>query len=233
MADLYLVRHGQASFGQAVYDRLSRIGETQARHLGAWLAQTDVTPDAVATGGMTRHTRTAALCLESAGGPDRQSWHILDGLREYDHDAVVARHRPDLADPVAMHAALAKLGDPRRAFQSMYVEAVARWTGGHHDADYAESWPVFRARVLAALRSLVALPAQRIFAFTSGGPIMVVTQHLLGVPDERAFELTWPLVNTGLTRLRFSAGGDKVTLATYNAHPHLDVRRDPALVTYV
>ena len=36
MSTLYLVRHGQASFGTDNYDRLSAIGEEQARELGRY-----------------------------------------------------------------------------------------------------------------------------------------------------------------------------------------------------
>ena len=37
MAAIYLVRHGQASFGAADYDQLSARGEQQAQLLGQWL----------------------------------------------------------------------------------------------------------------------------------------------------------------------------------------------------
>ncbi len=38
MALLFLVRHGQASFGQAHYDQLSDQGRQQARWLGEYFA---------------------------------------------------------------------------------------------------------------------------------------------------------------------------------------------------
>ena len=232
MADLYLVRHGQASFGAADYDRLSPLGERQSRLLGQWLKTCGIVPDAIACGGMRRQLDTAALCIAEAGGPIWDEWSILDGLGEYDHDSVVARHRPEWADPQVMHAALARTDNPRRAFHAMYLEAVARWTDGAHDDDYSEPWPAFKARVIDGLRKLVAGEARTLFAFTSGGPITAIIQHLLGLPDDRAFEMNWPLVNAGVTRLRFTKGTGAVTLATYNAHPHLDQAGDAGLVTY-
>ena len=39
-------------------------------------------------------------------------------------------------------------------------------------------------------------------------------------------------VRAGVTRLRFSRDTGTVTLATYNAHPHLDAEAEPGLVTY-
>ena len=41
MSVLTLVRHGQASFFAADYDRLSPAGEGQARHLGDYWARQD------------------------------------------------------------------------------------------------------------------------------------------------------------------------------------------------
>ena len=37
MGTLYLVRHGQASFGAANYDQLSELGQRQCAQLGAWM----------------------------------------------------------------------------------------------------------------------------------------------------------------------------------------------------
>ena len=232
MADLHLVRHGQASFGAADYDKLSSRGERQSRLLGEWLATCGVVPDVVATGPQRRQIDTAALCLDVCGGPAREAWLRLDGLGEYDHDTVVAVYEPRYADGAAMHAEFAARENPRRAFHTMYVKAIARWTGGAHDADYPEPWPVFKARVVDGLRRLVATEAGCVVAVTSGGPITAIVQHILGLPDARAFELNWPLVNAGVTRLRFGREAGAVTIATYNAHPHLDRASEPALITY-
>lgn len=232
MADLLLVRHGQASFGEAVYDELSPLGRRQAQLLGGWWRRCGLRPDLVATGRPRRQVDTAALCLAESGGPAQADWLVLDGLGEYDHEAVVAVARPEFADPAALRAHLAFEAHPRRAFHEIYVEAIARWVGGAHDGDYAESWSAFKARVLAGLTALLRPEARTIAAFTSGGPITAIIQHLLAVPDAKAFDANWPLVNAGLTRLRFSAESGAVSLATYNAHPHLDETGEADLVTF-
>jgi broad specificity phosphatase PhoE len=38
MGNLYLVRHGQASFGAADYDQLSELGQRQSVRLGEYFA---------------------------------------------------------------------------------------------------------------------------------------------------------------------------------------------------
>jgi broad specificity phosphatase PhoE len=59
MAVIYLIRHGQASFGQDDYDCLSEQGTLQATHLGNSLAKRQITFDKVIIGGMLRHRQTA------------------------------------------------------------------------------------------------------------------------------------------------------------------------------
>jgi broad specificity phosphatase PhoE len=39
MGQLYLIRHGQASFGAEDYDNLSELGHQQAQQLGAYFKQ--------------------------------------------------------------------------------------------------------------------------------------------------------------------------------------------------
>ena len=58
MGTLYLVRHGQASFGEADYDRLSELGHKQSRRLGEYFAAKGITFDAVVTGTLRRHAET-------------------------------------------------------------------------------------------------------------------------------------------------------------------------------
>jgi len=61
---LWLVRHGQASFGEEDYDRLSRLGMEQSRVPGTHCARTGLRFDAVYSGEMKRQRDTAGLVLE-------------------------------------------------------------------------------------------------------------------------------------------------------------------------
>jgi broad specificity phosphatase PhoE len=60
---IYLVRHGQASFGAANYDQLSPLGERQGALLGRWWRQTGVAAPSVVVGAMQRHLREATVAL--------------------------------------------------------------------------------------------------------------------------------------------------------------------------
>ena len=59
MAQLLLVRHGQASFGASDYDKLSDLGVEQSRALGQFWARCDLPIDNMIAGSMRRHRETA------------------------------------------------------------------------------------------------------------------------------------------------------------------------------
>src|SRR5439155_26080458 len=61
MSVLTLVRHAQASFPAAEYDRLSEVGQTQASLLGEYWAGRRLLFDEVYTGPRTRQRHTAEL----------------------------------------------------------------------------------------------------------------------------------------------------------------------------
>ena len=70
MGTLYLVRHGQASFGADDYDQLSPLGRRQAVRLGEYLRQRfereGVQIDTVLMGSLRRHRQTWEGLAEGA-----------------------------------------------------------------------------------------------------------------------------------------------------------------------
>jgi broad specificity phosphatase PhoE len=226
---IYLIRHGQASFGKTEYDELSEMGVAQSHALGEALRARAPQVDAVFCGTQRRHRQTAKACL-CAYGDSKPPQETAD-LNEYDSDEIVARFEPRYADRQAMLAELSKAGDLRRAFQEMFVKAVARWVSGQHDSDYTEPWPVFRARCTRALDRMVeSLGASKTaLVFTSGGPISAVAQALLRIPDTHAFQINWTLVNCGVTKVIYGARGKH--LITLNEHAHFEGEHS-AFITY-
>jgi broad specificity phosphatase PhoE len=236
VGQIYLVRHGQASFGAADYDKLSATGIEQARLLGSWFASCQQRFGQSVTGSLRRHRETADACLGAMPEPLKPAQAPADpDFDEYDHTEVLVRHRPAFADAEAANAILAREDNPRRAFQQIFDAAMARWMGGQHDAEYRESWPAFRARCVRALRRLVADAgtAQTAIVFTSGGPIAAICQELLGFPDRRAAELNFSLVNSAVTKLLYRSGDpERVSLSYLNNFAHLEQTGRAHTITY-
>ena len=232
MSTIYVVRHGQASFGGKDYDRLSPIGEEQSRALGCWIRQCRLKLDRVVVGGNRRHWQTAQCCLAMIpGAPPETEWRRMENFSEFDGVDVVKCFRPDLSGPEQIDSWLAGAVDARREFQTVFGPAFARWVRGHHDG-YAESYASFRERCWKGLLELLENGggSGTRWVFTSGGPISAMVQNALAIPNERLPELTWTLVNTGVTKFLCRAG--KVSAATVNQYPHLEQTNKPEWITY-
>lgn len=224
MSAIYLIRHGQAHFGSADYDRLTPLGVEQAQVLGAALRERLPEPDAVYSGAMKRQQDTAAHCLAAMDRPAQ--WTVEAGFDEYDHRQIVDRQ----LDRAAM-SALNSASDRLRAFETLFVTAMQRWQFGAHDADYAESWAAYRARCLAALERVEAALAgsQTAFVFTSGGVIACIAQAVLEFPQERYAAFNWRLANAAITKLVCGRNGRFIS--TLNEHAHFEGAQS-RLLTY-
>lgn len=221
MANIILIRHGQAGFGKVNYDQLSDLGWLQAEQVGKALAARGFEAGRVFFGNMRRHQET----LEGA----KKHWQSFgpvgedSGFNEFDSDEVIACAFPQFKHKAALGAWLLTQSDKRKAFQELFAKAVERWTGGEHDADYQESWPHFQQRVITALHCATATSnGKDIAIFTSGGPITVIAQYCLGLNNTQAFDLNWMLVNASLTQCLYSKNNpEKIGLASFNEQQHL------------
>ncbi|SEH53989.1 histidine phosphatase family protein [Magnetospirillum fulvum] len=230
MGQVYLVRHGQASFGSRDYDRLSPLGEEQSRMLGRWFSTAELGIDRVVTGGLRRHLQTAEAFL--AARTDAPLPLTQDGgFDEFDFLDVLRCFRPELDSHDSIRGFLAAGENPRRDFQTVFSAAVARWAGGGHDGEYRESWSVFRDRCVAAFRRQIeaAPKAGGTVIFTSGGPIAAICQHLLGLSDEATVGLNNILVNSGVTRILHDRA--RASLLSLNSFAHLETGGDKSKIT--
>lgn len=248
MAQIYLVRHGQASFGSENYDQLSALGSEQAKHLGRWWAARDLSVARVVTGTLQRHLQTARACMAELHGTteaqlSQDSWQSDPGFNEYHHHEVLARHVPLFDDPAEVKRFLLTTPNGKHAFQEIFAAAIARWMSGRFDHEYCEAWQTFRQRCIAALeRQILQASApqseKNIVIFTSGGTISAICQHLLDFPDARFAELNWSLVNSAVTRLHLQPADEegkpaRLALAYLNNFSHLEQSNQPEQITYV
>jgi broad specificity phosphatase PhoE len=231
MGTLLLVRHGQASAFEDNYDRLSTLGEKQARMLGESWRRRGFQLDRVFAGPRVRQQRTAEIAAEAGGLPPPV---VVKDLDEMGVEPLFREHLPDL---FANHAHLAALGDAMlaadgdqsraREFARLFEAVLQLWLRGEVSAPGVESWLEFRARVRHAL-SLVRAEArgQRIAAFTSAGPVASAVQLALGADDDTTLSLAFRVRNSSVSEFIFS--GERFSLASFNETPHLP---DAALVT--
>jgi broad specificity phosphatase PhoE len=239
MGQLVVVRHGQASLMKAEYDELSEHGQVQATALGTYFAAQGWGFDAVYAGPARRHRDTAALAGEAMRAADRP-WPATLELPELDeHDAFALLRaaaasalgrEPEIA--AGQQALLAARSPAERSgsFQRLFEAVMTRWMQGSFEPPGVETWPHFRARVLAGLDIITAAGPQRAraVAFSSVGPLAVLLQRALQTDDAASFRTAWRLRNASLTAFVFDGTG-RFTLDAFNALPHL---ADPTTWTF-
>jgi broad specificity phosphatase PhoE len=212
MGTLYLVRHGQASFGADDYDNLSELGHRQSRRLGEYFAERGLHFDGLIAGTLRRHKQTMAGILQ---GMDRAGAHLdWDGLNEYDSEALIATvhpgklPRPDSPELYRHHFRLLR-------------DAMARWMAGATQPVGMPSYADFVAGVAGALDHVRANHfGQNVLVVTSGGPISTAVGHVLGTRPEITIDLNMRIRNTAITEFAFTP--KRHSLVSFNAIPHLD-----------
>jgi len=237
MSRLLLVRHGQASFLEQDYDKLSATGETQARLLGEYWAGRRIPFDHVYSGPRRRQLDTARIAGEAyrkAGLPWPET-EIMKEFDEYSGEAVLERSLPGLVEstPVIrdLYAAFGAAPDHRakhRTFQQMFEIVIGKWAAGEIIVEGVETWADFVARVYRGLAMLASGgPGQQVAVFSSGGPVGVTVYCDLTATTENTLQAAWMARNGSVHEFLFS--GERFTMSSFNAAPHLD---DPALLTY-
>lgn len=236
MGSIYLIRHGQASFGAEDYDVLSPLGHRQSSALGDYLSQLDIRFDRCVSGAMKRQQDTARTTLQRiADRADREMppIEVDPAFNEFPADAVIQAHMPELlqVEPNALHI-LSNAASHRREFQRLFSYVIQRWVSGEHEKEGLESWQGFVERVRQGLERLLneADRKDRIAIFTSGGTITALLQLAIEVPPIKAFEMNWQIVNTSLSQLKFR--DRELALASFNSHVHLELMKNPELITY-
>ncbi|KAB1947923.1 histidine phosphatase family protein [Brevibacterium linens] len=216
MSVLYLVRHGQASFGTDDYDRLSDLGKEQSRITGRFLASQGLEPDRIIHGEMLRQRQTAEGLLAGLGRD--VDAHVDAGWNEYaawELTGVLT----DL-DPRAQHDS--------KIFQGELERGAARWASGEHDEDYTETYNQFTSRVERALADAVAAmeSGQSAIVVSSAGAIAWTAARLIGGGFDQWMAFNRVTINTGITKIITGRGG--TSLISFNDHGH----QDPKNATY-
>jgi broad specificity phosphatase PhoE len=234
MSEIYLVRHGQGSFGSDNYDKLSELGREQSRLTGQHLAETGVKLDAVYAGTLVRQHETAELLAQAYAGHAGTALCVISepAFNEYDGDGILKHYAASLAPDE-----LARLGFPallreRKKFQLFLERAARAWVEGELVAESILPWTAFHGRIADNLVRLMREHGRgkTLAICTSGGVIGTTVAHVLGLRNHVGIELNWAVHNASITRLIYSE--DKVSLSMFNALPHLDRPDRKHLITF-
>ena len=209
MPVVYLVRHGQASYGAEDYDVLSPIGHEQSAVVGRELQRRGITSPQIVCGDLVRQRNTALGIIDSARFESTMT--IDPRWNEFDH--------PDMPLPTT------GAGDSSD-FQRRLDTALESWVR----EDNLDGWRGFQDRSFDALMDFAGtLTAGATgLAVTSGGVVSTIVSRIWGLDAQGTVRINRVVANTSLTSIVFGRQG--MNLLSVNDHSHLQTNRD--LLTY-
>jgi broad specificity phosphatase PhoE len=209
MPVVYLVRHGQASYGAEDYDVLSVIGHEQSAVVGRELQRRGITSPQVVCGDLVRQRNTALGIIDSARFESTMT--IDPRWNEFDH--------PDMPLPTT------GAGDSSD-FQRRLDTALESWVR----EDNLDGWRGFQDRSFDALMDFAGtLTAGATgLAVTSGGVVSAIVSRIWGLDAQGTVRINRVVANTSLTSIVFGRQG--MNLLSVNDHSHLQTNRN--LLTY-
>ncbi len=234
MANLLVVRHGQASFGADNYDQLSPLGQRQADLTGEFLRQMGTRFSAAYSGDLSRQRETGQRVLDQLEQP--QELIIDPRFNEVQTDEQIEVMMPLLLERDARFADLvAAMDTDTKSFQKIIETVFNYWVSPECDVSGIQSWKDYHGGVVSAFEDAMASAASGTdtVIFTSGGTIATIVGHVLKLTSDRVYEFYEPVFNCSITRIIFNSR--KCSLSTFNdvGHLHLmSAQLNERLVTY-
>lgn len=220
MSELLVIRHAQASFGAANYDKLSDLGHAQSEALGRALLAQGVKPDVFVIGAQVRHRETFEGILRGMELSAEAELHT--GLNEFDFKGLLEARYANGNAPKDMHT------DRKSHFRTLR-DTVLEWQRDEIE-NPPETWAQFAARVEAARGALMRDDAKTVLAVSSGGAIGQMIAATLHCPAEEQIKLQLQMRNCAVNRFVYSP--KSVYLHSFNETPHIDASNADPLLTY-
>ena len=222
MPKIIFVRHGQAQFGKANYDKLSDVGHEQSVALGAALFEQGITIDHWVRGDMVRHAET--LMGISQGMRTRVTDQIVTpDLNEYDFTGLLNARFADGKAPAGLHT-------DRKTHFRLLRETLALWQNGEI-AKPPETWVTFEARLKRAQQAIFELQGDTILVVSSGGAISKIVANALGVSHAKQVDLQLQIKNASMSTFIYSRRTGGFFLNAFNETPFVSAKMQH-LLTY-
>jgi broad specificity phosphatase PhoE len=234
MSVIYLIRHGQASFGAQNYDKLSALGCRQAQVVGEYLSDSGIHFDAVYSGDLSRQRDTASLAI--ACQPCEVPHFIDSRLNEIQNDEQLKCLLPEVVKQHPQVQALVEKGLSSSKDYQKVIDAVFNyWVSPACNDPRIQSWADYSSGARQAVTDIVQAQGsgKTVGIFTSGGTLATIVAQVLGLGGEQTYQFYEPVFNCSVTQLFYSRS--KISLSYFNDCSFLRVigrQRGENLLTY-
>ena len=210
MAELYLIRFAQASFGADNYDKLSDMCHKQSYALGKALASQGMQPDTWIMSVMPRHRET----IEGIAKGIRLnaiSTKIQTSLNELNFTGLLNAKYSGFTSPEKMHT-------DRKTHFRILRKTVLEWQADDIE-NPPETWTEFEKRIEVARKFIMRDGANTVLALSSGGAISQMISAALETPVEQQIRLQLQIKNCAVNKFIFTRNG--FYLHGFNESPHI------------
>ena len=234
MATVYLIRHGQASFGSDDYDQLSPLGIRQAKVTGEYFRECSIFFDAAYSGDLKRQMNTCELILASQ--PTSLNVKIDSRFNEINNDEQLEHLLPEI---IKIRPDIASLVDRGIVSSKDYQKAIDAvfnyWVSDDCENAEIQSWYDYSRDVEEALSDVMKSQGsgKTVAIFTSGGTIATIVAQVLGLSGKQTYPFYEPMFNCAVTQLFYNQ--DRISLSYFNDRSFLQVlgrANQENLVTY-
>ncbi len=222
MTIIYLVRHGQASFGKEDYDNLSDVGLKQSFLLGQHFKTLNLNFDKIFVGTLRRQIQTYSQIIKSY---DKSFEHKSTPLlNEYDVKSVLM----GFVDGRSLSKK--ELYDKKIHF-NLLRNAVTAWSENKISHNVNETWNEFDERAEKFLKIINKGKSKSILVVSSGGTISMILKQILSLPSSQFVNFHFQIFNSSYSKIKISEFG--MSLSLFNSIAHLDNQKNSDLITYV
>lgn len=222
MTEIYLVRHGQASFGEKVYDNLSKLGLEQGFLLGKYFKKINVNFDKAYVGTLRRQVQTFEQIKKSFNISLNCEQSSL--LNEYDVKSVLSGFVE------GRNLTNDELYDKKVHF-NLLRNAVDAWSEDKITYDVSETWKEFSDRARNFLNLIGDINSKSILVVSSGGTISMLLKQILDMPSTQFVNFHFQIYNSSFSKIKLNEFG--LSLSLFNSIAHLDNENNDQLITYV
>jgi len=220
ITNLYLIRHGQASFGEKNYDNLSKKGDKQSIALGKKLLKNNIFFDQTIIGPLNRHQQTFDGINKGYGG-DLNDPSIIDEFAENQLMEIAQYFIPKMLKTdknIKEIFNAVPFWKRKRKFLEYFNIIAKKWI--HNELDLSEkgfeSYDNFRERIRLAKSKVSSLMSENknTMVVSSGGAITGVYAECHPLTVDEIMKLNFKIKNASITL--FKKENDTFTLHTFN-----------------
>ena len=210
MAELYLIRFAQASFGADDYDKPSELGHKQSYALGKALASHGVQPDTWIMSVMPRH-REVIEGIAKGIQLKAISAKIQTSLNEFDFTGLLNAKYSGLTLPEKMHT-------DRKTHFRILRKTVLEWQADDIE-NPPETWTEFEQRIQVSKKFIMRDGSHKVLARSSDAAISQMIAAALQTSRKQQIRLQLQMQNCAVNRFIFTRKGFYVH--EFNESPHI------------